>query len=97
MNKSKEKKNNKEPEVNPGQFWMSRLNTTNMYRSFTKGYNPWARSHAFTQPIQKTRGAYVFNQNAYNGNQAPRFDLPYKPTSHYTEELGFRKQFELGK
>ena len=36
-------------------------------------------------------------KNAFNGNQAPRFDLPYKPTSHYTEELGFRKQFELGK
>lgn len=37
-----------------------------MYRSFIKGPNPWARSSAFTQKIQNTRGAYMFYQNAFD-------------------------------
>ena len=51
---------------NPATFWMGNLNNSNMYRSFTKGPNPFARSNAFTQPIQKTRGAVQYYQNAYN-------------------------------
>ena len=60
------KKNNNVLSNNPATFWMGNLNNSNMYRSFTKGPNPFAKSHAFTQPIQKTRGAYQYYQNAYN-------------------------------
>ena len=54
-------------------FWMTHINSSDMYRSFIKGTNPWARSSAFTQPIQRTRGAIGFYQNAYNNNMATGF------------------------
>ena len=50
----------------PATFWMTHINSSNMYRSFIKNPNPWAKSHAFTQPLQLTRGAVQFYQNAYN-------------------------------
>ena len=54
-------------------FWMTHINSSDMCRSFVKGTNPWARSSAFTQPIQRTRGAIGFYQNAYNNNMATGF------------------------
>jgi len=50
----------------PATFWMTHINSGNMYRSFIKNPNPWARSHAFTQPLQLTRGAVQYYQNAHN-------------------------------
>ena len=47
-------------------FWKNNINSSNMYRSFIKGTNPWAKSSAFTQKIQNTRGAYLFYQNAFD-------------------------------
>ena len=47
-------------------FWLNNMNSSNMYRSFIKGKNPWAKSSAFTQKIQNTRGAYLFYQNAFD-------------------------------
>ena len=47
-------------------FWLNNINSSNMYRSFIKGNNPWAKSSAFTQKIQNTRGAYLFYQNAFD-------------------------------
>ena len=59
-------------------FWLPRINTGNVYRSFTKGPNPWGKSHAFTQPIQKTRGAWQFNFNSFNGDvNTKEGTLPY--------------------
>lgn len=49
-------------------FWMTHINSSNIYHSFIKGSNPWARSSAFTQPIQRTRGALGFYQNALNNS-----------------------------
>ena len=54
-------------------FWMTHINSSDMYRSFIKGTNPWARSSAFTQPLQNTRGAIGFYQNAYNNNMMTGF------------------------
>ncbi len=54
-------------------FWMTHLNSSDMYRSFVKGTNPWARSSAFTQPLQNTRGAIGYYQNAYNNNMTTGF------------------------
>ena len=47
-------------------FWINNINTGDVYRSFIKGTNPWAKSSAFTQPIQRTRGAYLYYQNAFD-------------------------------
>ena len=47
-------------------FWIKNKNTGDVYRSFIKGTNPWARSSAFTQPIQRTRGAFIYYQNAFD-------------------------------
>ena len=54
-------------------FWMTHINSSDMYRSFIKGTNPWARSSAFTQPLQNTRGSIGFYQNAYNNNMMTGF------------------------
>ena len=47
-------------------FWIKNINTGDVYRSFIKGTNPWAKSSAFTQPIQRTRGAFMYYQNAFD-------------------------------
>ena len=54
-------------------FWMTHINSSDIYRSFIKGTNPWARSSAFTQPLQRTRGALGYYQNAYNNNMDTGF------------------------
>ena len=65
-------KNEGEKTVEEGQeedtigFWINNINTGDVYRSFIKGTNPWARSSAFTQPIQRTRGAFMYYQNAFD-------------------------------
>ena len=43
------------------------LNKTN------PGTNPWARSSAFTQPLQRTRGALGYYQNAHNNSMVCGF------------------------
>ena len=45
-------------------FWLNNMNSSNMYRSFIKGKNPWAKSSGFTQKLQNTRGAFQYYQNA---------------------------------
>ena len=65
-NKEKGKENEEDEEDDSHQFWLSRIDTSDVYRSFTKGKNPWARSSGFTQPLQKTRGAFQYYQNAVN-------------------------------
>ena len=50
----------------PATFWLTHINSGNIYRTFIKNPNPWAKSSAFTQPIQNTRGAIQYYQNAYN-------------------------------
>ena len=57
----------------PNSFWMTHINGSDMYHSFIKGTNPWARSSAFTQPLQRTRGALGYYQNAYNNNMLTGF------------------------
>ena len=56
----------KEPEEETSSFWLNNLNSSDIYHSFTKGINPWARSSGFTQKIQHTRGAFQYYQNAFN-------------------------------
>ena len=56
-------KNPNSVEEAPTSFWMTHLNSSDIYRSFLKGTNPWARSSGFTQPLQNTRGALCYYQN----------------------------------
>ena len=67
QNKSNEiEKNEEGGEEDTIGFWINNINTGDVYRSFIKGTNPWARSSAFTQPLQRTRGAFQYYQNAYD-------------------------------
>lgn len=68
LNKSNEIEKNEEEggEEDTIGFWINNINTGDVYRSFIKGTNPWARSSAFTQPLQRTRGAFQYYQNAYD-------------------------------
>ena len=63
-----------------------------MYRSFIKGKNPWAKSSAFTQKIQNTRGAYLFYQNAFDSPLGGQQGLSAEEQRRREEEL--RKQQE---
>ena len=56
----------KEPEEESSSFWLNNINSSDIYHSFTKGINPWARSSGFTQKLQHTRGAFQYYQNAFN-------------------------------
>ena len=86
--KEGEKTNETNQEDETKGFWLNNMNSSNMYRSFIKGKNPWAKSSAFTQKIQNTRGAYLFYQNA--------FDSPYGQQGLSAEEKR-RKEEELKK
>ena len=56
----------KNPENYVPSFWINNINSSNIYRSFTKGINPWAKSSAFTQKVGHTKGAFQYYQNAFN-------------------------------
>ena len=73
-------------------FWLNNINSSNMYRSFIKGKNPWAKSSAFTQKIQNTRGAYLFYQNAFDSPLGGQQGLSAEEQRRREEEL--RKQQE---
>ena len=63
----------KEPEEETSSFWLNNLNSSDIYHSFTKGINPWARSSGFTQKLQHTRGAFQYYQNAFNSPLASNY------------------------
>ena len=63
----------KEPEEETSSFWLNNLNSSDIYHSFTKGINPWARSSGFTQKLQHTRGAFQYYQNAFNSPLAANY------------------------
>ena len=69
-------------------FWLK----NDMYRSFIKGNNPWAKSSAFTQKIQNTRGAYLFYQNAFDSPIGGQSGLSAAEQRKREEEL--RKEQE---
>ena len=73
-------------------FWLNNINSSNMYHSFIKGKNPWAKSSAFTQKIQNTRGAYLFYQNAFDSPLGGQQGLSAEEQRRREEEL--RKQQE---
>ena len=77
----------KQPEEEPSSFWMNNINSPNIYRSFTKGKNPWARSSAFTQKIQNTRGAFQYYQNVFDSKLNNRYSNVIEEDKKLKEEL----------
>ena len=47
-------------------FWLNNINSGNIYRSFLKKPNPFARSSGFTQLLKDTKGAVQYYQNVKN-------------------------------
>ena len=90
QNNNKEMEGNQEDETSG--FWLKNINSSDMYRSFIKGNNPWAKSSAFTQKIQNTRGAYLFYQNAFDSPIGGQSGLSAAEQRKREEEL--RKEQE---
>ena len=81
----------------PMSFWLSKINTSDMYRSFLKGTNPWYKSSAFTQPIQRTRGALTFYQNAFDSQIDQNFlNAAEEERKKYEEMQRLKKEGKLG-
>ena len=78
----------KEPEEEGTSFWLNNINSPDIYRSFTKGINPWARSSAFTQKLQNTRGAFQYYQNAFDSS------LPKNYASSIEEDKKLREEIK---
>ena len=77
----------KQPEEESSSFWLNNINSSNIYHSFTKGPNPWARSSAFTQSIQNTRGAFQYYQNAFNSPLSSKYINTIEEDKKLREEL----------
>jgi hypothetical protein len=77
----------KQQDEESSSFWLNNVNSPNVYHSFTKGISPWARSSAFTQNIQNTRGAFQFYQNAYNSPLSSKFVNAIEEDKKLREEL----------
>ena len=59
-------------------YWAMNQNRANVYHSASNGLNSFAKSSGFTQPIQNTRGVYLFNQNITNNKQSEEIFLDKK-------------------
>lgn len=83
-------------------FWMTHINSSDVYHSFIKGTNPWARSSAFTQPLKSTRGAIGWYQNAYNNSMFIGFpgiseEKKYMLLNKWESEREIRENEKLNK
>ena len=76
----------KEPDEECSSFWLNNVNSPNIYHSFTKGVNPWARSSGFTQKLQHTRGAFQYYQNAFNSPLTQNYKNIIKENKKTNEE-----------
>ena len=86
-------KNPNSVEEAPTSFWMTHLNSSDIYRSFLKGTNPWARSSGFTQPLQNTRGALCYYQNVRDNRVMRGF--PYvSDEQQKLQELMMQREME---
>ena len=82
----------KQPEDEGSSFWLNNLNSSDIYHSFTKGKNPWARSSAFTQSIHNTRGAFQYYQNAFNSPLSSKFINTIEQDKKLREELNNKEK-----
>ena len=72
-------------------YWAMNQNRANVYHSASNGLNSFARSSGFTQPIQNTRGVYLFNQNIINNKKSQEIFLDKKDEDFITEYKNYQK------
>jgi Ca2+-binding EF-hand superfamily protein len=75
-------------------FWLNNINTGDIYRSFIKGTNPWAKSSGFTQLLQNTRGAFQYYQNAKDSPLDPNYVKAIEEDRKMREEFLRKEQEE---
>ena len=75
-------------------FWLNNINTGDIYRSFIKGTNPWAKSSGFTQLLQNTRGAFQYYQNAKDSPLDPNYVKAIEEDKKMREEFLRKEQEE---
>ena len=75
-------------------FWLNNINTGDVYRSFIKGTNPWAKSSGFTQLLQNTRGAFQYYQNAKDSPLDPNYVKAIEEDKKMREEFKKKEQEE---
>ena len=69
-------------------------NRANVYHSSSNGLNSFARSSGFTQPIQNTRGVYLYNQNITNNKASEEIFLDKKDENFIKEYKQYMKDKE---
>ena len=75
-------------------FWLNNINTGDVYRSFIKGTNPWAKSSGFTQLLQNTRGAFQYYQNVKDSPLDPNYVKAIEEDKKMREEFLKKEQEE---
>ena len=75
----------------PLTYWAMNQNRANVYHSSSNGLNSFARSSGFTQPIQNTRGVYLYNQNITNNKASEEIFLDKKDENFIEEYNNYQK------
>ena len=84
----------KENEEEQSSFWLNNINTGDVYRSFIKGTNPWAKSSGFTQKLQNTRGAFQYYQNVKDSPLDPSYVKAIENDKKMREEFKRKEKEE---
>jgi hypothetical protein len=84
----------KESEEEQSSFWLNNINTGDVYRSFIKGTNPWAKSSGFTQKLQNTRGAFQYYQNVKDSPLDPSYVKAIENDKKMREEFKKKEKEE---
>ena len=84
----------KENEEEQSSFWLNNINTGDVYRSFIKGTNPWAKSSGFTQKLQNTRGAFQYYQNVKDSPLDPSYVKAIENDKKMREEFKKKEKEE---
>ena len=75
----------------PLTYWAMNQNRANVYHSASNGLNSFARSSGFTQPIQNTRGVYMYNQNITNNKRSEEIFLDKKDEEFIDEYYNYER------
>ena len=94
MEQSGEDSMSKEEEEERSSFWLNNINTGDVYRSFIKGNNPWAKSSGFTQLLQNTRGAFQYYQNVKDSPLSESFVKAIEEDKKMREEFKKKEKEE---
>lgn len=92
--KKEEPESKTEEEEESTSFWLNNINTGDVYRSFIKGTNPWAKSSGFTQLLKDTRGAFQYYQNIKDSPIDPAYLKAIEEDKKMREEFKRKEKEE---